>query len=97
MAAWSSSKRVALGYWDSIPTLLEPLADGRIVALTPNGVLTRLLGGQREGHGAINIASGLDVVEDAVQISIEVTRTGGSAGAVSVEYSATGPECNGRG
>ncbi len=73
------------GYWNSVPTLLEPLADGRIVALTPTGVLTRLLGGHQEGHGAINIAAGLDVVEDAPQISIEVTRTGGSAGAVSVE------------
>jgi hypothetical protein len=62
------------------------MADGRIVALTPNGVLTRLLGGQREGHGAINIAAGVDVVEDAIQISMEVTRTGGSAGEVSVEY-----------
>ena len=79
-----------LGYWDSVPTLLEPLTDGRIVALTPNGVLTRLLGGQREGHGAINIASGLDVVEVARQFRIEVTRTGGSAGAVSVEYFAIG-------
>ncbi len=38
-----------LGYWDSIPTLLEPLADGRVVALTPNGVLTRLLGGSTGG------------------------------------------------
>ena len=92
---WGDSGVVVLekggvGYWDSVPTLLEPLPDGRIVALTPNGVLTRLLGGQREGHGAINVASGLDVVEAARQIRIEVTRTGGSAGAVSVEYIATG-------
>ena len=92
---WGTSGVVVLekgahGYWNAVPTLLEPLPDGRIVAMSANGVLTRLFGGQREGHGAINIDAGRDFVEDAVQLSIEVTRTGGSAGAVSVEYSTTG-------
>ena len=77
------------GNWDTAPTLLEPLPDGKIVAMSANGVLTRLFGGQREGHGAINIDAARDVREDEVQISIEVTRTGGSAGAVSVEYSSS--------
>ena len=78
------------GYWNAVPTLLEPLPNGRIVAMSANGVLTRLFGGQREGHGAINLDAGRDYLEDAVQVSIEVTRSGGSKGAVSVEYSTTG-------
>jgi hypothetical protein len=77
------------GTWATVPTLLEPLADGKIVAMSANGVLTRLFGGQRDGHGAINIDVGHDVSEDTGQVSILVTRTGGSAGAVSVQYSTT--------
>jgi hypothetical protein len=48
-----------------------------------------LVGGQREGHGAISIEARRDFLEDAGQVSLEVTRTGGTAAAVSVEYSTT--------
>jgi hypothetical protein len=77
------------GNLTAAPTLLEPLPDGRVIAMSGDGVLTRLVGGQREGHGAINIEARRDFLEDAGQISLEVTRTGGTAAAVSVEYSTT--------
>jgi MYXO-CTERM domain-containing protein len=74
--------------------LIDVQPDGAIVVATADGVVTRILGGQDEQHGALSLVGATGPIERTrQQLQIQVQRLAGASGAVSVDYSVASPTC----